>query len=76
MTKLTGHFDGKVLVPDQPVDLPTNERLVIHVEPERKATTLKEMLDLAEKLGFSRQDIREMNEAIEQDCEQVDADEW
>lgn len=27
------HFDGKVIVPEQPVDLPRNTRLTIQVEP-------------------------------------------
>jgi len=32
MTKLRAHFDGKVLVPDEPVDLPLNRELEIHVD--------------------------------------------
>lgn len=28
---ITGHFDGKVIVPDQPVTLPVGARLHIHV---------------------------------------------
>ncbi len=27
------HFDGKVIVPEQPLDLPRNTRLTIQVEP-------------------------------------------
>jgi hypothetical protein len=29
---IRGHFDGKVLVPNEPVDLPRNQPLVMHVE--------------------------------------------
>ena len=29
---IKGHLDGKVFVPDEPVDLPRNRPLVIHVE--------------------------------------------
>ena len=77
MTKLIAHFDGKVIVPDEPIDLPMNERLVIHVETEKKATTLKEMIELAAQIGFSKQDIAEMNAAIEEDCERVEPpDQW
>ena len=32
MTTLKGHFDGKVLIPDEPVDLPVNCPLQIKVE--------------------------------------------
>lgn len=32
-TSFSGHFDGKVLVPNQPVDLPTNCDLSIQVAP-------------------------------------------
>ena len=33
MTILKAHFDGKVLVPDEPVDLPLNCALEVHVQP-------------------------------------------
>jgi len=33
MTVLKAHFDGKVLVPDEPVDLPVNCALEVHVKP-------------------------------------------
>jgi hypothetical protein len=33
MTVLKAHFDGKVLVPDEPVDLPVNCALEVHVQP-------------------------------------------
>lgn len=26
------HFDGKVIVPDEPIDLPLNERLIVRIE--------------------------------------------
>jgi hypothetical protein len=26
------HFDGKSLVPDEPIDLPLDEQLVVHIE--------------------------------------------
>ncbi len=34
MVAFKGHFDGKVIVPDEPVNLRPNERLLIHVQPE------------------------------------------
>ncbi|HEX3356508.1 MAG TPA: hypothetical protein VHS31_05950 [Tepidisphaeraceae bacterium] len=27
------HFDGKVFVPDEPIDLPGNQSLLVHIEP-------------------------------------------
>jgi hypothetical protein len=35
MTVLKAHFDGKVLVPDEPVSLPVNCALEVHVRPAR-----------------------------------------
>ena len=32
MTTLTAHFDGKVLIPDEPVGLPTDCALKVQVE--------------------------------------------
>ena len=29
---LTAHFDGKVIIPDEPVELPVGQRLRLHVE--------------------------------------------
>lgn len=37
MVAIRGHFDGKVFVPDEPVDLPPNRPLLLHVELERTA---------------------------------------
>ena len=34
MVALRGHYDGKVIVPDGPVDLPHGQVLVLHVEVE------------------------------------------
>ena len=33
MVAIKGHFDGKVIVPDEPLDLPRNQRLIVHVQP-------------------------------------------
>jgi hypothetical protein len=32
MTAIKAHFDGKVLVPDEPVDLPVNQPLEFRIE--------------------------------------------
>ena len=44
-TAIKAHFDGKVLVPDEPVDLPVNQPLKIMVEPVgAQAKTLAELV--------------------------------
>ena len=32
MVALKAHYDGKVIVPDEPVNLPTDQSLVVHIE--------------------------------------------
>ena len=44
---IAAHFDGKVIVPDQPVQLPVGQKLRVRVEvaePSEKAPTLAERL--------------------------------
>ncbi|MBC8877035.1 MAG: antitoxin family protein [Planctomycetes bacterium] len=38
MIAIHARFDGKVLVPDQPLDLPANQRVVVRIEPVRDET--------------------------------------
>ena len=38
MTTLIAHFDGKVIVPDEPVDLPVDCTLEVHVQLLAKQT--------------------------------------
>lgn len=38
MVAIRGHFDGKVIVPDEPLDLQANQRVIIHVEPIQEKT--------------------------------------
>lgn len=33
MIAINAHFDGKVIVPDEPVDLPRDRALVVRIEP-------------------------------------------
>jgi hypothetical protein len=32
MTTVHAHFDGKVIVPDEPLDLPPNQALIVQIE--------------------------------------------
>ena len=36
MTVVKAHFDGKVLIPDEPVKLPVNCALELHIQPAAK----------------------------------------
>jgi hypothetical protein len=38
MVKLNAHFDGKVIIPDEPLNLPPNQKLRISVEPIEQPT--------------------------------------
>jgi hypothetical protein len=33
MTTVNAHFDGKVIVPDEPLSLPPNQALIVSIEP-------------------------------------------
>jgi len=47
-TTLKAHFDGKVLVPDEPVELPRNCALKVSVEPLKAAERSKPLQSLLE----------------------------
>jgi len=32
---VNAHFDGKVIIPDEPLDLPPNQPLIVQIEPVR-----------------------------------------
>lgn len=53
MTTLTAHFDGKVLVPDEPVKLPMDRALKVQVEPlpetPANETPLQQLVELAKR---------------------------
>lgn len=53
MTAIKAHFDGKVLVPDEPVDLPLNQPLRVFVAPLPSQTETSEapLLELAHALN-------------------------
>ena len=42
---LRAHFDGKVLVPDEPVNLPVNCALEVQVRPVRKVVAVTKPLE-------------------------------
>lgn len=30
---INAHFDGRVIIPDEPLDLPANQALILQIEP-------------------------------------------
>jgi hypothetical protein len=51
MLAITAHFDGKVIVPDEPVDLPAGQPLVLHIELKAKG---KKALSALEWIAANR----------------------
>jgi len=53
MTIIKAHFDGRVLVPEEPVDLPTGQVFEVRLEalepPQKPKTALQKLLEIAEK---------------------------
>ena len=39
MVAFKAHFDGKVIVPEEPLNLPVNQRLIVQVQPAEAATS-------------------------------------
>jgi len=37
MIAINAHYDGRVIVPDEPVDLPENQALIVRIEPKNVA---------------------------------------
>jgi hypothetical protein len=66
---IKAHFDGKVFVPDEPVDLPKDQQVVVEVQPapaeERKPITAGELAN-SEIVGMwaDREDIGDSVEFV------------
>jgi len=39
---VTAHFDGRVIIPDKPLDLPANQALIVQIEPVGARETAEE----------------------------------
>jgi hypothetical protein len=71
MVAFRGHFDGRVIVPSDPILLPRDRELVFQVEAE--GLRLGEASELRKLAGtLDEQSAREMEEAIRSECERVD----
>jgi hypothetical protein len=54
---ITAHFDGKVIVPDEPVQLPVGEPLRLHVEMVESQPRFADFLRFAADLPDAPQDL-------------------
>jgi hypothetical protein len=84
LVAIKGHFDGKVIVPDEPLDLPKHQRLIVHIETVDGASLPPESVargvDGRQLLRFAGaippEDLALMERAIEEGCERIDGDDW
>ena len=84
MVAIKGHFDGKVIVPDEPLDLPKHQRLIVHIEPVGEAGSPAgpgpRGIDGGQLLKFAGtipgEDLAAMERAIREGCERIDGDDW
>jgi hypothetical protein len=78
MIAIKGHFDGVVIVPDEPLHLPKDQALIIRLETVNGDAALRgtpgpSLLRFAGAIPL--EDLRAMSKAIEEDCEGV-GNEW
>ncbi len=48
---IRAHFDGKVIVPDEPVDLPVNQRLEVEMKPIEDDTSASAIAERLRRLA-------------------------
>ena len=65
MTTLRAHFDGKVLVPEEPVDLPRGRSLQIQVLEEAPSSTAALLEVLRRPARVSKEDVDALEQSIE-----------
>ena len=78
MTRIKAHFDGKVIVPHEPVDLPPDTRLIVIVRPEREEPAVRGTVGTIREhmkgYEMSDEDATGMKSTIEAHCERIDPD--
>ena len=76
---IRGHYDGKVIVPNEPVDLPRGQEFLFHVENSagnQNVTGVSGQSLLRFSGAVAADDLDRMRQAIAEGCEQVNVDEW
>lgn len=81
MTRLSAHFDGHVIIPDEPINLPADTRLIVQIESEAPGSDTLGMdgdkfIGFAKSLNFDAASLNELEQAIHDGCEKVDPDGW
>jgi hypothetical protein len=79
MMAIRGHYDGKVIIPNEPVDLPRGTELVFHFDPSATANgpsgvPSTSMFRFSGMIAMDDLDL--MKRAIADGCPQVHSDEW
>lgn len=79
MVAMKGHFDGKVIVPDEPVDLPVNQPLIVRIEPVNGAPPPRGVAGVG-LLRFAglidRSELERMGAAIDEATGRVNPNDW
>lgn len=80
MVAIKGHFDGKVIVPDVPVNLPAGRRFTFLVDPHEISLATPVGVPGTSLLRFGGKisigELDSMTHAIEKGCERTDPNEW
>ncbi len=75
MTKILGHFDGKVVVPSDAGKLRANQTVTIMGEPSDPEFGTAQFVASRMALNpISDDDAEQMRQAIEEDCERIEPD--
>ena len=77
MSAIRGHFNGKVIVLDEPANLRPNQRVTVSPEPEQVDPGFGTAAYVAREMAknpISDEDAELMRRAIEEDCERIEPD--
>jgi hypothetical protein len=74
MIAIRGYYDGKVIVPNGPVDLPAGKELLFHLQDATNpiaptGVSGESLLRFSGTIGV--EDLEHMSQAITEGCEQV-----
>lgn len=53
MIALNAHYDGRVIVPDEPLDLPANQKVRINIEPIDTEPQSRPRTDFSQWIGLA-----------------------
>lgn len=77
MVAFHGHYDGKVLVPDEPLNLVEGQRVLIHIEVAQPLIGTIATSTLAGFAGIlTAEEGAKWLRDVQEGCEKVDEDGW